>query len=257
MNACDDRYLTVLVTGGSADLLQCRRDRRCRKSAVQILLIEDDALTAAAIMAILAAEDIEVEWATTAEAGLARTGDNALDVIIMDWMLPGMSGLDAVARLRSAGIEKPVLMLSALGRSEHRVEGLDGGVDDYLAKPFDPAELVARLRALYRRTTVQARQPVLIHGDIELHVRARTAHRAGKHLGLSPKEFELLKYLMENAGEIVTREMLLRNVWKLNFDPQTNVIDVNLVRLRRKLEDGFAYCCLETVRGRGYRLTAP
>lgn len=224
---------------------------------MQILLIEDDALTADAVTAILAAEGIAVEWAVTAEIGLARTGDTAIDVIVVDWMLPGMSGIDAVARLRRAGIEKPVLMLSALGRAEHRVEGLDGGVDDYLAKPFEPAELVARLRALYRRTTVQARQPVLIHGDIELHVHARTALRAGKHLGLSPKEFELLKYLMENAGEIVTREMLLRNVWKLNFDPQTNIIDVNLVRLRRKLEDGFACCCLETVRGSGYRLTAP
>jgi len=161
-----------------------------------------------------------------------------------------------VTRLRASGIEKPVLMLSALGRAEHRIEGLDGGVDDYLAKPFAPEELVARVRALHRRATVQARHPVLIVGDLELHVRARTAHRAGRHLGLSPKEFELLKYLMEHAGEVVTREMLLRNVWKLSFDPQTNVIDVNLVRLRRKLEDGFDTGCLETVRGSGYRLVA-
>jgi two-component system OmpR family response regulator len=237
-------------------MLQYQAERRDRKTVVQILLIEDDALTADAIKTILAAENIAVEWASTAEVGLGRIGDKTIDVIIMDWMLPGMSGIDAVARLRRAGIEKPVLMLSALGRAEHRVEGLDGGVDDYLAKPFEPVELVARLRALYRRTTVQARQPVMIYGDLELHVLARTALRAGKHLGLSPKEFELLKYLMENAGEIVTREMLLRNVWKLNFDPQTNIIDVNLGRLRRKLEDGFDCSCLETVRGCGYRLTA-
>ena len=221
---------------------------------MHVLLIEDDDQIAAAIAVVLAREDIGIERVGTAEAGLRRAGATGIDVVIMDWMLPGLSGIDAVARLRDAGIEKPVLMLSALGRAEHRVEGLDRGADDYLAKPFEPVELVARLRALYRRTSVQARQPVLIHGDIELNVRARTAHRAGRHLGLSPKEFELLKYLMENVGEIVTREMLLRHVWGLNFDPQTNVIDVNVVRLRRKLEDGFDSGCLATVRGRGYRL---
>ena len=190
----------------------------------------------------------------TGEAALSVMGDGSVDVILLDRMLPQMSGLDVVDRLRAAGVEKPVLMLSALGRSEHRVEGLDRGVDDYLAKPFEPVELVARLRALHRRNTVQARQPMLIYGDIELHVRARTAHRAGRHLGLSPKEFEMLLYLMENAGEIVTREMLLRHVWRLNFDPKTNVVDVNLVRLRRKLEDGHTEPCLETVWGQGYRL---
>lgn len=121
----------------------------------------------------------------------------------------------------------------------------------------EPSELIAQMRALCRRTTAQTRQPMLIHGDIEQDVRARPAHRAGRHLRLSPKESELLKYLMEIAGEIVTREMLLRDIWKLNFDPQTNVIEVNLVRLRRKLEDGFGPSCLETVRGHGYRLTPP
>jgi two-component system OmpR family response regulator len=224
---------------------------------LQVLLIEDDDQTAAAISNMLAREGIGVKWVSTGECGLSVAGDSAIDVIVLDWMLPGINGIEVVARMRNAGIEKPVLMLSALGRFDHRVEGLDRGADDYLAKPFEPSELIARLRALNRRTTVQSRQPVLIHGDIELHVRARTAHRAGKHLGLSPKEFELLKYLMENADEIVTREMLLLHVWKLSFDPQTNVIDVNLVRLRRKLEDGFTGPCLETVRGRGYRLVAP
>ena len=224
---------------------------------MRVLLIEDDEQTAEAISVLLAREEITTDWASSGEIGLHKAGDTSVDVILLDWMLPGVSGIDVVARLRNAGIEKPVLMLSALGRAEHRVEGLDQGADDYLAKPFEPNELVARVRALHRRTTVQSRQPVLIHGDIELHVRARTAHRAGKHLGLSPKEFELLKYLMENANEIVTREMLLLHVWNLSFDPQTNVIDVNLVRLRRKLEDGFSGTCLETVRGRGYRLVIP
>ena len=223
---------------------------------MHILLIEDDVQTAEAIAAMLAREGMTLDHAPDGERGLGAAGAAAIDVIILDRMLPGMSGVDVVTRLRASGIEKPVLMLSALGRAEHRIEGLDGGVDDYLAKPFAPEELVARVRALHRRATVQARHPVLIVGDLELHVRARTAHRAGRHLGLSPKEFELLKYLMEHAGEVVTREMLLRNVWKLSFDPQTNVIDVNLVRLRRKLEDGFDTGCLETVRGSGYRLVA-
>lgn len=223
---------------------------------LRTLLIEDDAGVTAAVVDLLTREGIAVEAVANGMAGLARAGDPAIDVIILDRMLPDLSGTEVIARLRSAGIEKPVLMLSALGRSEHRIEGLDAGVDDYLAKPFEPAELIARLRALHRRTTVQARQPILIWGDIEVHVRARTAHRAGKHLGLSPKEFDILKYLIENAGEIVTREMLLRDVWNINFDPQTNVVDVNLVRLRRKLEDGFDGVRLETIWGRGYRLAA-
>ena len=223
---------------------------------MHVLLIEDDDQIAAAIAVALAREDIGIERVSTGEAGLDRAGSIEIDVIIMDWMLPGISGIDTVERLRTAGIEKPMLMLSALGRAQHRVEGLDRGADDYLAKPFEPDELIARLRALHRRTSVQARQPVLIYRDIELNVRARTAHRAGRHLGLSPKEFDLLKYLLENVGEIVTREMLLRHVWKLNFDPRTNVIDVNIVRLRRKLDDGVDGSCLTTVRGIGYRLIA-
>ena len=221
---------------------------------LHILLIEDDELVAAAVVEILEREQITVQVAATAEDGLRSAGQADVDVIVMDRMLPGLDGLGAVARLRKAGIATPVLMLSALGRADHRVEGLDVGADDYLAKPFDPAELLARLRALQRRAAALANQPVLLHGDLELHVKARTAHRDGRHLALSPKEFELLKYLMEHSGEIVTRQMLLQNVWKLSFDPQTNVIDVNLVRLRRKLDDGFATSCLETVRGQGYRL---
>ena len=224
---------------------------------MQVLLIEDDMKTAEAVSNILSRDGISVRHVADGASGLRLAGDPATDVIVLDWMLPGIAGIDVLVRLRNAGVEKPVLMLSALGRSGHRVEGLDRGADDYLAKPFEPSELIARLRALHRRTTVQARQPVLICGDIELQVLARTAHRAGRHLALSPKEFELLKCLMDHAGEVVTREMLLLEVWKLNFDPQTNVIDVNLVRLRRKIEDGFAAPCLETVRGRGYRLIDP
>jgi len=223
--------------------------------ALHILLVEDDELTAATIITSLQAAGFTVEHVTTGEQGVQRGGDAAIDAIIIDRMLPGMGGIEAIARLRAAGIDKPMLILSALGRSDHRIEGLDQGADDYLAKPFEPAELIARLRALCRRSG-QPRLSVLVHDDIALHIEARTAHRAGRHLRLSPKEFDLLRYLMENAGETVTRAMLLRHVWNLNFDPQTNVIDVNLVRLRRKLEAGFSESCLETVRGQGYRLGA-
>lgn len=221
---------------------------------MHILLIEDDALTASAIAEVLARERVTIDRVGDAETGLERAGQAGVDVIVMDRMLPGIDGVEAVARLRRAGVEKPILMLSALGRADERVAGLDGGADDYLAKPFEPSELIARLRALHRRAGALASQPILIHGDIELNVKARTAHRAGRHLALSPREFELLKFLMDHAGEVVTRQMLLAQVWMLTFDPQTNVIDVHLVRLRRKLDDGGAAPCLETVRGVGYRL---
>lgn len=221
---------------------------------MRTLLIEDDALTARAISETLAREGIECVWNADGETGLRHAATTDFDVIIMDRMLPGMDGIATIERMRGAGISKPVLMLSALGRAQHRIEGLDVGADDYLAKPFEPAELIARVRALHRRGAALANQPVLVHGDIELHLKARTAYRAGRHLKLSPKEFDVLKLLMENAGQVVTRQMLLLHVWKLNFDPQTNVIEVNLVRLRRKLDEGFAEPWLETARGEGYRL---
>lgn len=223
---------------------------------MKVLVVEDDPQAAEAVGELLAQHGILVELATDGGAGLVLAGDPTIDLVILDRMLPVIDGLTIAARIRAAGLDKPILVLSALGRIEQRVEGLDRGADDYLTKPFEPDELIARVRALHRRSTGSARQTVLFHGDLELHVRARTAHRAGRHLGLSPKEFEMLKFLMENAGEIVTREMLLRHVWKLNFDPRTNVVDVNMVRLRRKLEHGFPNSCLETVRGAGYRLTA-
>ena len=222
-----------------------------------MLIVEDDPQSAEAVSDWLERDGIAVEIACDGGVGLNRAGDPSIDIVILDRMLPVLDGVSVAARMRSAGLDKPILMLSALGQTDQRVEGLDGGADDYLAKPFEPEELMARVRALFRRLGAQSRQPVLFYGDIELHVFARTAHRAGRHLRLSPKEFDLLKYLIENAGEIVTREMLLRHVWNLNFDPQTNVVDVNVVRLRRKLETDAETSCLETVRGRGYRLRVP
>ena len=221
---------------------------------MQVLLIEDDAQVGGSVKALFEREGITVLLARDGETGLSRAGDPTIDLIILDRILPGITGSEVLARIRGAGLDKPVLILSALGHSGQRIDGLNAGADDYVAKPFEPQELLARVRALFRRTTSQAKQPILFHGDIELNIRARTAHRAARHLPLSPKEFDLLWYLMEHAGELVTREMMLHHVWKLDFDPQTNVVDVNLARLRRKLEHGFETSCLETVRGHGYRL---
>jgi two-component system OmpR family response regulator len=222
--------------------------------ALAILLVEDEPLAASAICDVLRGDGNTVDAQSTGHGGIRAAGLGEYDIIILDRMLPDLGGLDIVAQLRGAGISTPILILSALARSEHRAEGLTQGADDYLGKPFEPGELLARVHALHRRAGNTVPMAVLIHGELELHIKARTAHRAGKHLGLSPKEFDLLRYLMENGGQIVTREMLLRHVWHLNFDPQTNVVDVNLVRLRRKLDDGFSSSVLENVRGRGYRL---
>jgi DNA-binding response OmpR family regulator len=225
-------------------------------SGMNILHVEDDAEAAAAVAEQLGRAGDQVEWAATGSEGLRRAAAEAYDLVILDRMLPDMGGLEIVARLREVGNPVPVLMLSALGRSDDRIEGLDSGVDDYLAKPYEPAELVARVRALHRRAAGMAHSAVILFGDLECHLKARTAYRQGRHIPLSPKEFTLFRYLMENAGEVVTRDMLLRHVWNLNFDPQTNVIDVNVGRLRRKLEDGFETPVVETVWGLGFRLAA-
>ncbi|WP_120076763.1 response regulator transcription factor [Aurantiacibacter odishensis] len=223
---------------------------------LSVLYVEDDPIIANATRDGARPHGVDIELADTGEKGLHRAGSDEFDVIILDRMLPDLDGIEIVTRLRAAGVSVPVLMLSALGRAENRIQGLDAGVDDYMAKPFEPDELIARLRALHRRSTNREASAMILFGDFECHVKARTVHRAGQHIPLSPKEFNLFKYLIENAGEIVTKDMLLRNVWNLNFDPETNVIEVNVNRLRRKLDEGFDVPCLETVRGMGYRLTA-
>lgn len=225
-------------------------------AGLDILYVEDDVRLAEEVSRLMAADGHRLSWTDSGEEGLKRAASTAFDVVILDRMLPDLSGIELVRRLREAGVAAPVLMLSALGRAENRTEGLDAGVDDYMAKPFDPPELSARVRALHRRAAGLAHSAVILFGDLECHVKARTAHRLGRHIPLSPKEFTLFRYFMENAGEVVTREMLLRNVWNLSFDPQTNVIDVNVGRLRRKLEEGFDTPVLETIWGTGYRLVA-
>ena len=221
---------------------------------MRILYVEDDPRSAAAVGEILARSGDVLVWEDNGSAALLRAGMEPFDVIILDRMLGDIDGLTITRRLREGGIGTPILILSALGRSSDRADGLDNGADDYLAKPYEAEELVARLRALHRRATGREHSAVIIYGAFECHLKARTAFRDNRHLALSPKEFELFRFFMENAGEVVTREMLLRHVWKMHFDPQTNVVDVNIGRLRRKLEDGFQRPALETVLGSGYRL---
>ncbi|WP_067733024.1 response regulator transcription factor [Novosphingobium naphthalenivorans] len=223
-------------------------------SGLNILYIEDDARAASQVEELIAGSGNTVTWAPTGADGLRRAGAERFDVIILDRMLPDLDGITLLGRLRESGVGTPVLMLSALGRTSDRAEGLDGGADDYLAKPFEAEELLARLRALHRRGSGREHSAVILYGAFECHVKARTAFRDNRHLSLSPKEFDLFRYFMSNAGEVLTREMLLRDVWKMNFDPQTNVVDVNIGRLRRKLEDGFDSPALETIWGSGYRL---
>ncbi|MFK4871784.1 MULTISPECIES: response regulator transcription factor [unclassified Novosphingobium] len=223
-------------------------------SGPKTLYIEDDARAAFQVRELAEQAGITLVWAGSGQDGLRLAGVENFDVIILDRMLPDLDGLTILSRLRESGIGTPVLMLSALGRTSDRAEGLDAGADDYLAKPFEAPELLARLRALHRRASGREHSAVILYGAFECHVKARTAFRNNRHLALSPKEFELFRYFMENAGEVLTREMLLRDVWKMNFDPQTNVVDVNIGRLRRKLEDGFDAPALETIWGSGYRL---
>ena len=224
------------------------------KRAMTVLYVEDDTASASEVLSLAREAGDTLIWEASGSAGLLRAGMEKFDVIILDRMLPDLDGITIIKRLRESGVGTPILMLSALGRTTDRAEGLDAGADDYLAKPFEAQELMARLRALHRRSAGQEHSAVIIYGAFECHVKARTAFRANKHLSLSPKEFELFRYFMENAGEIVTREMLLRDVWKMSFDPQTNVVDVNIGRLRRKLETGYASPALETIWGSGYRL---
>ncbi|NJM49972.1 MAG: response regulator transcription factor [Sphingomonadales bacterium] len=224
--------------------------------SLNILHVEDDEAAAVAVMAAMQREGNIVCWEKTAEAGLQKAGRGAFDVILLDRMLPDFDGLELVRRIRSVGIDTPVMMLSALGRSENRIEGLDAGVDDYLAKPYETGELMSRLRALHRRSASRVHSAIIIYGQFECHVKARTAFRQNRHIALSPKEFELFKYLMENAGIVVNRDQLLRDVWNMDFDPQTNVVDVNMGRLRRKLEQGHNGPAIETIWGSGYRLIA-
>ncbi len=218
---------------------------------MRILVIEDDREAAAYLVKGLSESGHRVELAEHGRAGLEVARRDSFDAMIVDRMLPGIDGLSIVASLRAAKNQTPVLVLSALGDVDERVKGLRAGCDDYLGKPFAFSELLARLEALTRRSSAETRLQV---ADLEMDLLARTVTRAGQAIELLPREFRLLEYLMRNADHIVTRTMLLEKVWDHHFDPQTNVIDVHVSRLRQKIDKGFDRALLHTVRGAGYSL---
>ncbi|WP_309660834.1 response regulator transcription factor [Sphingomonas sp.] len=223
----------------------------------KILIIEDDEETAGYLVRGLSQEGHTVERADNGQDGLFMASDGTFDLLIIDRMLPGLDGLSVLKALRAAKIASPALILSALASVGDRIEGLESGSDDYLVKPFSFAELLARVNALLRRSEARvAADPVMIVGDLEIDLLARIVRRGGRKIDLKPREYSLLEYFVRNEGRVITRTMLLEKVWHYHFEPNTNVIDVHVSRLRRKLEDGFDRPLLHTVRGAGYMLSA-
>lgn len=225
---------------------------------MRILLIEDDESTAAYIAKGLREEGHVVDHAGNGRDGLFLAMGEPFDIIVTDRMLPGPDGLSIIRALRMAEITTPILVLTALGEVEKRVEGLEAGADDYLAKPFAFAELRARIRALARRPAgPPAEQSALTLGELRMDLLTRVATRGARKLDLLPTEWRLLEYLLRHAGQVVTRTMLLEKVWDFSFDPTTNVVDVHVSRLRRKLDAPGEPPMIRTVRGAGYALAAP
>ena len=224
---------------------------------MRVLIIEDDVETASYIAKGLGEAGYVAEVVHDGKQGLLRAAGGDFDLAIVDRMLPGLDGLSLVETLRGTGAELPILFLSARGGVEDRVRGLRGGGDDYLTKPFAFSELLARIEALLRRPKAGVAETLLKVGDLEMDLLARQVRRAGVAIELQPREFRLLEYLMRHAGQVVTRTMLYENVWDYHFDPQTNVIDVHVSRLRGKIDRGFDKPLIQTVRGAGYSLRAP
>lgn len=224
---------------------------------MRLLVIEDDAETAAYLVKALRETGYEVDHAANGREGLSLAQSQPFDALIVDRMLPQIDGLTIVSTLRAAGNAMPVLILSALGEVDDRVRGLRAGGDDYLVKPYAFVELHARLDALLRRGNAKPTETVLRVADLEMDLIARTVQRDGIAIELKPQEFRLLEYLMRNAGQPVTRTMLFENVWDYHFDPQTNVIEVHISRLRAKIESPGEKPLIQTVRGAGYCLRAP
>jgi two-component system OmpR family response regulator len=224
---------------------------------MRILLVEDDKDVAAFIVKGLREAGHVVEHADNGRDGLFLAASENFDAIILDRMLPGgIDGLRVVDTLRSQNNNTPVLILSALAEVDERIRGLKAGGDDYLTKPFVFAELLARVEALTRRSRNEGPQTKLTVADLEMDLLSRTVKRAGKKIDLQPREFRLLEYLMRHAGQVVTRTMLLEGVWDYHFDPQTNVIDVHVSRLRQKIDKPFGTPLIHTIRNAGYMLSA-
>lgn len=219
---------------------------------MRILIVEDDADTNQFIARGLAELGHQVVTSGDGRDGLFHATDGGFDAMVVDRMLPGLDGLALVKALRAAGNITPVLMLTAVNGIADRVEGLEGGADDYLVKPFAFSELAARLHALGRRPSAASEPARLAVGDIVIDLHRRTVTRAGRKIALQPREFTLLAELMRNPGRIMTRTMLLERVWDFDFDPKTNIVETHLSRLRSKLNAGFDSDPIETVRGAGY-----
>jgi two-component system, OmpR family, response regulator len=222
----------------------------------RILVIEDDPETARQLVDFLGTRGYHVDLALSGTDGLRLGLSSGYAVMTIDRMLPGVDGLAIIRRLRDAGIDTPALIISALGEVDDRVRGLRVGGDDYLVKPFAFAELLARVEALVRRSATVAKETVLRVGDLELDLVSRTANRSGEEIDLLPREFQVLEYLVRNQGQVVPRAMLLQHVWNLNFDPTTNIIDVYVGRVRRKVDNQHAYPLIHTIRGVGFCVRA-
>jgi two-component system, OmpR family, response regulator len=223
----------------------------------KILVVEDDADTRAFVAKGLGEHGHVVDQSSDGRDGLFMASDSGYDLIILDRMLPVLDGLGVLKALRAAGVATPVLILSALASLDDRIAGLENGSDDYLVKPFAFSELLARVNALLRRAegkSAATAETRLTVGDLDIDLLARQVRRSGKPIELKPREYALLEYFARNADRVVTRTMLLEQVWDYHFDPATNVIDVHVSRLRKKIDEGFATTMLHTVRGAGYRL---
>jgi two-component system OmpR family response regulator len=224
---------------------------------MQLLLIEDDRDAAGYLVRALTEAGFRVDHAADGRDGLFLATERTYDAIVADRMLPHLDGLTLIEVLRKQGNRTPVLILSALGSVDQRVEGLRSGGDDYLTKPFALAELLARLEALLRRGQVAPGPETRLKvADLEMDLLARTVTRAGQRIELTAREFKLLEFLLRRAGQVVTRTMLLEGVWDLHFDPQTNVIDVHISRLRQAIDKGHERALIQTIRGAGYTIRA-
>jgi two-component system OmpR family response regulator len=224
--------------------------------AVKVLLVEDNGQVAEFVTKGLRESGHVVDHAENGRDGLFLAVSETYDVLVLDRMLPGgIDGLAIIEALRRTGNRTPILILSALGEVDDRIQGLKAGGDDYLTKPFAFGELAARLDALVRRTRTEAAETVLVIGDLRLDLLSRKVTRAGKPVALQNREFKLLEFLMRHAGQVVTRTMLLENVWDYHFDPQTNVVDVHVSRVRQKIDAGCDRQLIRTIRGAGYMIT--
>ncbi|HEY2048757.1 MAG TPA: response regulator transcription factor [Caulobacteraceae bacterium] len=224
---------------------------------MKLLVVEDDRETGAYLKRGLSEAGHTVDVAENGREGLFLAAGEAYDVVVLDRMLPQIEGMTVLRTLRASGVRTPVLLLTALGGIDDRVEGLEAGADDYLVKPFAMAELLARINALARRPPTQETPTALQVADLKLDRLTRTVTRGGTRVELQPREFQLLEYLMRNAGRVVTRTMLLESVWDFHFDPRTNIVETHMSRLRSKIDRGRANELIHTVRGAGYCLREP